>query len=156
MCALKLLFVCILFPTTEREVCPRLWPSTSTKTFHIKQNEKGNQIIYSFLSSFCPCSRTSALRLMFHRWNRESNESFSIRNVSHVETDIDKTPAKCLCHAKNNIWLEMSNTFKKMFNVLFYHLETSPRYFSSCRIWSEITKETMTVAICYLTKPSQP
>ena len=35
MYALKLLFVCISFPPTKpREVYPRLWPSTSTKTPH--------------------------------------------------------------------------------------------------------------------------
>ena len=35
MCALKFLFVCISFPTTEREVCLGLWPLTSTKTLNI-------------------------------------------------------------------------------------------------------------------------
>ena len=32
MCVSKLQFVCISTPTTGREACPRLWPSSSIKT----------------------------------------------------------------------------------------------------------------------------
>ena len=35
MCASKLQYVCISAPTSGLEACPRLWPSSLTKTLHI-------------------------------------------------------------------------------------------------------------------------
>ena len=45
--------ICLyLIPNNRARSLSTLMAVNVKKTFHIKQNEKGNQIIYSFLSSF--------------------------------------------------------------------------------------------------------
>ena len=137
-------------------------------------NKNSNYPFPSFLP-FSPFSRTSALRLMFHWWNCQSFRDGLTFLPKKQKLSPSATPAKCSCHAKNNLEMNSKQLLfrahltdnwkliygrrcREIFKIKFrFDIWNHPLIiFSSCRLWSEFLKGTMTGAKCYLTKPSDP